>query len=76
MITIKRYWGETMIWLKNYFSIDIALLIVVIGAYMAFIQGKNLSRQDDLKREGRFSQVIGYLYLIVGILGIMVSITH
>ncbi|MBE6023972.1 MAG: hypothetical protein E7231_12265 [Cellulosilyticum sp.] len=63
-----------MLLLKTYFTIDIDLLILVIGAYMAFVQSSNLA-QEKMKREGRFLQVIGYGYLVVGVVGILIWIS-
>lgn len=73
MITIKLYWGENMNWLKDLFTIDIDLLILAIGAYMAFVQSPNLA-EESMVREGRFLQIIGYVYLVVGIIGILICI--
>lgn len=73
MITIKLYWGDNMLWLKDLFTIDIDLLILAIGLYMAFVQSPNLS-EENMIREGRFLQIIGYTYLIIGVIGILIYI--
>ena len=60
-----------MLWIKDYFTIYVALLILAIGAYMALVQAPNFKSQD-LKREGRFSQIIGYTYLFIGVFGLII----
>lgn len=57
--------------LKSYFAIYIDILILCIGAYMAFVEGPNLT-DEDLVREGQFSQIIGYIYLVIGVIGILI----
>ena len=65
--------GEKMIWLKEYFSIYIDFLILAIGAYMALVQSKNLDSEETFKREGRFSRTVGYIYIVIGIGGIIIT---
>ncbi|SJZ33884.1 CLC_0170 family protein [Selenihalanaerobacter shriftii] len=42
-----------------------AVLVVSIGAYSAFYETHNLD-EDDLEREKRFAQVVGWLYMVGG----------
>ena len=62
-----------MIWLKEYFSIYIDLLMLAIGAYMAWVQSNNLVKEEHFEREGRFSKIVGYIYIIIGIGGIIIT---
>lgn len=66
-------WGEKMIWLKEYFSIYIDLIMLAIGAYMAWVQSNNLEREEEFQREGRFSKIVGYIYIAIGICGIIIA---
>lgn len=63
-----------MIWLKDFFRVDVDLLILAIGAYMAFVQGKNLTL-EQMEREGKLTRFIGYFYLVIGIVGICILLT-
>ncbi len=47
--------------------------MLAIGAYMAWVQSKNLDSEEDFKREGRFSKVVGYIYIVIGIGGIIIT---
>lgn len=62
-----------MIWLKEYFSIYIDFIMLAIGAYMAWVQSNNLKSEEGFEREGRFSQTVGYIYIIIGIGGIIIT---
>lgn len=62
-----------MLWIKHYFSIYVTLLILVIGLYMAFVQSSNLISQD-LEREGQVSRVVGYVYLVIGVCGLIICV--
>lgn len=62
-----------MIWLKEYFSIYIDFIMLAIGAYMAWVQSNNLKSEEEFQREGRFSQIVGYIYIIIGIGGIIIT---
>lgn len=62
-----------MTWIKEYFSIYIDLLMLLIGLYMAFIQSNNLVESESLEREGRFCKVVGYFYIVLGIVGIILT---
>ena len=72
MIT-KIIFGVNMMWIKEYFTIYVDLLILAIGAYMTFIGGPDLAK-EDMVREGQFLKVAGYAYLISGVLGILIGI--
>lgn len=63
-----------MIWLKEYFSIYIGLLMFAIGAYMALVQSNNLVTEEHFDREGRFCKVVGYIYMVIGIGGIIIAV--
>lgn len=72
LMNIKNYYlGDAMLWIKDYFSIYVTLLILVIGLYMAFVQSSNLISQD-LRREGQVSRVVGYVYLVIGVCGLII----
>lgn len=62
-----------MVVLKDYFNIYIDLLMLAIGMYTAFVQGGNLI-DDKMEREGRFSTIVGYVYLVLGGIGVLVCI--
>jgi len=62
-----------MIGIKEYFSLYIDFLMLAIGAYMTVVQSNNLAKEEELKREGRFSKVVGYIYIIIGIGGIIIT---
>lgn len=62
-----------MIFLKGYFTIYIDVLMLAIGMYMAFVQGPNLT-DEKLDREGRFSKTVGYVYLVLGMIGVFICI--
>lgn len=66
--------GVNMMWLKECFTIYVDLLILAIGAYMAFVQSPNLT-EENMVREGQFLKIIGYIYLGIGILGILIWIS-
>lgn len=68
-------WGDNVILLKGYFTIYIDILILAIGLYMAFVQGPNLT-DEKMEREGRFSQIIGYIYLVIGIIGVFITVIY
>ncbi|ADZ85515.1 CLC_0170 family protein [Cellulosilyticum sp. ST5] len=59
--------------LSGLFSVYIDSIMLVIGLYMAFVQSNNLIRVDHMDREGRFSKVVGWIYIIVGILGFIIT---
>ena len=62
-----------MLWIKDYFTIYVTLLILAIGLYMAFVQSPNFISQH-LIREGQFSRVVGYVYLVIGVCGLIICI--
>ena len=62
-----------MLWIKDYFTIYVTLLILAIGLYMAFVQSPNFISQH-LISEGRFSRVVGYVYLVIGVCGLIICI--
>ena len=59
--------------LSGLFSVYIDSIMLVIGLYMAFVQSNNLIRVDHMDREGMFSKVVGWIYIIVGILGFIIT---
>lgn len=58
-----------MSWINNIFSIYIDIVMLYIGLYMALVQGRNLIKVNHMNREGRFSQVVGWVYIGVAIVG-------
>ncbi len=63
-----------MIWLRGIFSIYINIVMLCIGLYMAFVQSKNLIQVDHMDREGRFSRLLGWFYIFVGLFGFAITI--
>lgn len=61
-----------MIWLKEYFSIYINLVMLAIGFYMAFVQSINLLKDQHFLREGQFCKIVGYTYIAVGVFGVAI----
>ena len=59
--------------LSGIFSVYIDTVMLAIGLYMAFIQGNNLIQVDHMNREGRFSKIIGWIYIIVGLIGFVIT---
>ena len=59
--------------LGGIFSVYIDSVMLAIGLYMAFIQGNNLIQVDHMDREGRFSKIVGWVYIIVGLLGFVIT---
>ncbi len=59
--------------LGGIFSVYIDSIMLVIGLYMVFIQGNNLIQVDHMDREGRFSKIVGWVYIIVGLLGFVIT---
>lgn len=58
--------------LQEIFSIYSVLVLLGIGIYMGFRQSKSLSEAGHLDKEAKFSKVIGYLYIAIGIVGGMI----
>lgn len=60
-------------WLiKDMFSIYIVLVMLGIGAYMVFIQSRDLIHVAQLKREGLFAKIVGWFYIAVSIIGFII----
>lgn len=59
--------------LGGIFSVYIDSIMLAIGLYMAFVQGNNLIQVDHMDREGRFSKIVGWVYIIVGLLGFVIT---
>lgn len=62
-----------MMWLKSYFTVYVTLLILAIGVYMAFIQSSNFIKEKMIN-EGRFSKTIGYIYIVIGLVGLFLNL--
>lgn len=55
--------------IQEMLSIYIVLVMLGIGIYMAFFQTKAFITVSHLKREAKFSKVIGYIYIVAAICG-------
>ncbi|MEF9959373.1 MAG: CLC_0170 family protein [Niameybacter sp.] len=53
--------------LQEMMSIYIVLVMLGIGGYMGILQKETFAQVEHLKREARFSQIVGYIYIAVGI---------
>ncbi|MGL4799111.1 MAG: CLC_0170 family protein [Cellulosilyticaceae bacterium] len=61
--------------LKEALSIPLVFTILGIGLYMAFLQSKSLDTVSHLERESKFTKIVGYVYIVIGIAaGILVMI--
>ncbi|OOB77734.1 MAG: hypothetical protein ATN33_03970 [Epulopiscium sp. Nele67-Bin001] len=63
-----------MIEVKDFFSIYIIIAMMGIGIYMACLESVYLRDVDHLNKEAIFSKVIGIVYIIVAIGGIVVNV--
>lgn len=57
-----------MIKLENMISIYIVIMMLIIGIYMALLQGKYFETVDHLKKEAKFSKVVGYMYIVLAVI--------
>lgn len=62
-----------LVQLSGIFSIYIDIVVLCIGLYMALVQSRNLSQIDKLHREGCFTKVVGYIYIIVAVMGFILT---
>ncbi|WP_069999334.1 CLC_0170 family protein [Cellulosilyticum sp. I15G10I2] len=58
--------------LRDMFSIYIVVVMMGIGAYMVFIQSRDLIHVVKLKREGSFAKIVGWFYIAVSIIGVVI----
>lgn len=58
--------------IKELFSIYIIIIMLGIGSYMLFWQGKYLKTVDHLPKEAIFVKIIGGIYLAVSVIGIII----
>lgn len=58
--------------LLRLFSIYIDITMIILGLYMLLIQGNNLIKVNHLEREGRFSKVVGSIYIAIGVVGVFI----
>lgn len=58
--------------LSDVFSIYIDLIMLCIGFYMVLLQSKNLIQVNHLNREGQFVRVVGWIYIIIAIIGFVI----
>lgn len=55
--------------IQEMLSVYIVLVMLVIGIYMAFFQTKAFITVNHLKREARFSRIVGYAYIVAAVCG-------
>lgn len=61
-----------MTWVSNMFSIYIDVVMLCIGLYMTFVQSKNLIQIDHMNKEGQFVKIIGWLYIVMSLVGFVI----
>lgn len=66
--------GEMYMRLLTLFSIYIDITMLILGLYMLLVQGNNLIKINHLEREGRFSKIVGSIYVVIGVIGIFILI--
>jgi hypothetical protein len=54
------------------FSIYIVVVMLGIGGYMTFIQSKDLIQVARMPKEGKVTQVIGWVYIAASIAGFVI----
>lgn len=54
--------------LQEVLSIYIVLVMLGIGLYMGFLQSKTLDTVTHLKREAKFTKIIGYIYIVLAVI--------
>lgn len=62
--------------LQEMISIYIVVVMLGIGFYMGFLQKQTFWQVEHLKREAKFSQVVGYIYIAIGICSIIFLIVQ
>lgn len=68
--------GNAMGHLSNIFSIYIDIVMLCIGLYMTFIEATNLIEVTKFEREGNVVRVLGWLYIIIAIIGFIILILN
>ena len=58
--------------IRNMFSIYIVAVMLIIGLYMTVIASGNLIHVDNMQKEGRFTKVIGWFYILFAIVGFVI----
>ena len=58
--------------INNIFSVYIDVVMLCIGLYMAFVQGTNLIQVERMERESRIVKVMGWIYIVVSIIGFII----
>nr|WP_302599512.1 CLC_0170 family protein [uncultured Cellulosilyticum sp.] len=58
--------------INNIFSVYIDVVMLCIGLYMAFVQGTNLIQVEHMERESRIVKVMGWIYIVVSIIGFII----
>lgn len=64
--------GKKMSRINNIFSVYIDVVMLCIGLYMAFVQGTNLIQVEHMERESRVVKAIGWIYIVVSIIGFII----
>ena len=57
--------------LQEVMSIYIVLIMLGIGIYMGFLQKRTFEQVEHLQREAKFSQIVGYIYIGLGICSVI-----
>lgn len=56
---------------REMFSIHIILVMLGIGLYMLLIQSRDLKHVAHLYKEGTFAKIVGWCYIVLSILGVV-----
>lgn len=52
-------------------NIYMVLLLLGVGVYMGILQKQTFEQVEHLKREAKFSKIIGYIYIALSIAGVV-----
>ena len=58
--------------IKDMISIYIVLVMLGIGLFMVFMQSRDLTHVARLEREGAFAKAVGWIYIVLSILGFVI----
>ncbi len=64
--------GMRMSQISNVFSVYINIVMLCIGLYMTFVQGRNLVDVEHMKREANAVRIMGWIYIVVSIAGFII----
>lgn len=58
--------------MSSIFSVYIDIVMLCIGLYMAFVQGNNLIEVEHMQREAEVVKIIGWIYIVISIIGFVI----